>query len=255
MADFPDAFSLAGEVAMITGGGSGLGLGVALAFVAAGARVVIVGRRVDILQAAAEQLGPSASYETHDVTVHEKAPELIARIAQRIGPPTILVNNAGIHLKKPAVETSEAEFRAVMDTHVTAAFVLSRAVAPAMISRRKGSLLFMASMASYFGIPNVAAYSAAKAAYLGLVRSLAVELGPDGVRVNGIAPGWIETPMTTRAMGNDPARKARVLQRTPMGKLGHPSDIGWAAVYLCSNAAGFVNGVVLPVDGGALIGF
>jgi NAD(P)-dependent dehydrogenase (short-subunit alcohol dehydrogenase family) len=255
MADFHEAFSLAGEIAVITGGGSGLGLGVAQAFVAAGAKVVVVGRRTEVLHAAVEQLGPSASFEAHDVTAFDQAPDLIRRVADRAGQPTILVNNAGIHLKKAAVNTTEAEFRLVMDTHVTAAFALSRAVAPAMVERGHGSLLFMASMASYFGIPNVIAYSAAKSAYLGLVRSFAVELAPAGVRVNGIAPGWIDTPMTSRAMDNDPLRRARVLQRTPMGRLGSPSDIGWAAVYLCSPAAGFVNGVVLPIDGGALIGF
>jgi NAD(P)-dependent dehydrogenase (short-subunit alcohol dehydrogenase family) len=215
----------------------------------------LVGRRADVLEAAAHELGGGTTFESHDVTDTAAAPQLIERIVKHAGCPSILVNNAGIHLKKAAVDTTEAEFDAVMVTHVTAAFALSRATAQVMIPRGGGNLVFMASMASLMGIPKVVAYSAAKSAYIGLVRSLAVELAPEGIRVNAIAPGWIETPMLHKAMESDPRRKARVLERTPMGRLGHPEDIGWAAVYLCSPAAGFVNGVVLPVDGGAAIGF
>lgn len=253
--DSHQAFSLDGELALITGGGTGLGLGIARAFVAAGARVVLAGRREDILQAATAQLGSSSSYFTHDVTDVNAAPDLISRITGREGLPTILVNNAGNHLKKPAVDTTEAEFRAVLDTHVMAAFGLSRAVAPGMVQRGRGSILFMASMTSFFAMPNVIAYSTAKTAVLGLVRSLAIELAQSGVRVNAIAPGWIETPMLHNALDNDPPRKARILQRTPMARFGQPDDVGWAAVYLCSPAASYVNGVVLPIDGGATIGF
>ncbi len=255
MGDFQQAFSLAGELALITGGGTGLGFGMAQAFVAAGARVVLVGRRSDVLQEAAAQLGSAATFQVHDVTDTASAPALVSRISEQAGPPTILVNNAGTHLKKPAIDTSEAEFVALMNTHVTAAFALSRAIAPGMIERRHGNLLFMASMTSYMGMPNVIAYSTAKSAYLGLVRSFAIELAASGVRVNAIAPGWIETPMLHKALDNDPPRKARILQRTPMGRFGVPEDIGWAAVYLCSPAAKFVNGVILSVDGGAVIGF
>ena len=255
MSSFPNAFSLQGEIAVITGGGTGLGFGIAEAFVKAGAAVVLVGRRADVLAAAAERLGPSATFEAHDLTHVDRAPELISRISAHAGPPTILVNNAGIHLKKAALHTTEAEFRNVMETHVTAGFSLVRAAAPAMIDRGHGNVLFIASMASYFGIPHVIAYSAAKSAHLGLVRGLAVEFGARGIRVNAIAPGWIETPMLHKAMDADPDRKARVLGRTPMGRYGTAEEIGWAAVYLCSPAAAFVNGVVLPVDGGAVIGF
>jgi gluconate 5-dehydrogenase len=255
MLNFPEAFSLRGEIAVITGGGTGLGLGIAEAFVKAGASVVLVGRRAEVVAAAAERLGPTASFEAHDVTQVDRAPELVARISADTGPPTILVNNAGIHLKKAAMHTTEAEFRHVMETHVTAGFALVRATAPAMMERGHGSVIFIASMASYFGIPHAIAYSAAKSAHLGLVRGLAVELAPKGIRVNAIAPGWIETPMLHKAMEGDPDRKARVLGRTPMGRYGTSDEIGWAAVYLCSPAAAFVNGAILPVDGGAVIGF
>jgi NAD(P)-dependent dehydrogenase (short-subunit alcohol dehydrogenase family) len=248
-------FSLKGEVALITGGGSGLGLGVARCFVDAGAKVVLVGRRVDVLKKAARGLGRSAAFEVHDVTDVEAASGFIQRAAGHFGAISILVNNAGIHLKKPAIQITSAEFNAVYQTHVAAAFALSQAVLPEMMRRRHGNILFTASMASLFGIPLVAAYAAAKSAHLGLVRSLATEVSPRGVRVNAIAPGWIESDMMLKALNGDPARSKKILSRTPMKRFGTAQDVGLAATYLCSPAARFITGVVLPVDGGASIGF
>jgi len=248
-------FSLKGEIALITGGGSGLGLGIATCFVQAGAKVVLVGRRADVLKTAAKKLGRAASIEAHDITQMDQAEALVQRVTNRIGPISILVNNAGIHLKKLAVDTTPTEFNAVLQTHVVAAFALTRAVLPGMIKRKHGSILFTASMASLFGIPYVAAYSAAKSAYLGLVRSLATEVSPHGVRVNAIAPGWIESRMMRNALDGDPQRKAKILGRTPLNGFGQAEDVGWAATYLCAPAGRFVTGVVLPVDGGASIGF
>ena len=230
---FPAAFSLDGEVAVITGGGTGIGLAIAGAMRSAGARVVLVGRREAELAAAA----------------------LVERASAAAGPITCLVNNAGVHLKKAAVDTTPDEFGRVLQTHVLGAHALVRAVVPSMIARKSGSILFTASMASLFGIPLVIAYTAAKSAYVGMVRGYATEFSPHGVRVNAIAPGWIETEMSRKALAGDPARRDKVLGRTPMGRLGQPADIGWAAVYLTSPAAGFVTGVVLPVDGGVSIGF
>ena len=177
------------------------------------------------------------------------------RVAKEVGEISILVNNAGIHLKKPAIQTTDDEMLRVLQTHVIGAHALVRAVAPGMVRRKKGSVIFIASMASLMGLPFVMAYSAAKSAHLGMVRTLATELSPSGVRVNAIAPGWIETDMAAQAMANDPKRFERIVQRTPMGKFGAPEDVGMAAVYLCSPAAKFVTGIVLPVDGGASIGF
>lgn len=248
-------FSLEGEIALITGGGTGIGFGIAEAFVQAGARVILVGRRVEPLQAACAQLGSASSFESHDITATEEAPALIDRAAQRVGPITILVNNAGIHLKKPALETTALEFNAILQTHVVAAFALTRAALPQMIERKHGNILFIASMASLFGIPRVAAYSAAKSAYLGLVRTLATEVSAQGVRVNAIAPGWVESAMMRKALDDDPERSRKILERTPMNCFGRAEDIGLAAQYLCSEAARFITGVVLPVDGGASIGF
>ena len=248
-------FSLKGETALITGGGSGLGFGIAECFVAAGARVVLVGRRTDVLEKAAKKLGKAATFEPHDITALDEVDHLIQWISKNAGPISILVNNAGIHLKKPAVETTIAEFNTVLQTHVVAAFSLTRAVLPQMIQRKHGNILFTASMASLFGVPLVVAYSAAKSAYLGMVRSLATEVSPQGVRVNAIAPGWIESDMMLNAFNGDPNRSKKILARTPMNCFGTAKDVGLAATYLCSPAARFVTGVVLPVDGGASVGF
>jgi len=250
-----EAFSLEGETALITGGGTGLGFGIASAFVSCGARVVLIGRRESVLAEAASSLGPQAVYEVHDINRLDKAVSLIERVSSRVGSVSILVNNAGIHLKKPFLDTSDQELLDVLQTHLLGAYALSRAAARPMVARGHGALVFLASMVSLLGIPNVVAYTVAKSAYVGLVRSLSSELSPHGVRVNAIAPGWIDTPMLHQALDNDPARKARILTRTPMARFGSPEDIGWAAAYLCSRAGRFVTGVVLPVDGGASIGF
>jgi NAD(P)-dependent dehydrogenase (short-subunit alcohol dehydrogenase family) len=252
---FPSVFSLEREIAVITGGGTGIGLAIAGSMASAGARVVLVGRREAELKAAVKAIGSRASYVIHDVTQLDEAAPLVARIGKEVGPITCLVNNAGIHLKKAAVDTTPEEFERVLRTHVFGAHALTRAVVPSMIERKSGSILFTASMASLFGIPLVIAYSAAKSAYVGMVRGYATEFSPHGVRVNAIAPGWIETEMSRKALDGDPTRRDKILGRTPMGKLGKPHDIGWAAVYLTSPAAAFVTGVILPVDGGISVGF
>lgn len=249
-------FSLENETALITGGGTGLGFGIAQCLVRAGARVVLVGRREAVLVEACVELGELATFVVGDITVTAGATDLIAKAEATSGSPlTILCNNAGIHAKKLAVDTSPEEFSAVMQTHVVAAHALTRAVLPGMLERKHGNILFTASMASFLGIPMVMAYSAAKTAMLGMVRSLSAEVSAGGVRVNAIAPGWVDTPMTRKALAGDQARIDKILGRTPMGRFGDPDDIGNAAVYLCSPAAKFITGVVLPVDGGASIGF
>lgn len=250
-----NVFSLKGETALITGGGSGLGLAIARCFVEAGAHVVLVGRRETELDQAVKELGPLAAYVVFDVTELDQIEDLITRITYQFGPLTILVNNAGIHLKKKAEDTTVQEFQSVLDTHLLGSFALTRAVLPKMKEQNHGNILFIASMASIIGIPEVSAYAAAKSAIVGLTRTLATELSADGIRVNAIAPGWIESPMSQKALSQDPERLQRVLTRTPMHRMGRPEDIGWAAVYLCSPAAQFITGVLLPVDGGVSIGF
>ncbi len=248
-------FSLEGEVALITGGGTGIGYSVAECMITQGAQVIIIGRREDVLADAVSALGDRASYYVHDLTDFAAAPGLVAQICGDIGPVSILVNNAGVHLKKPVTETSVDGFQGVLNTHLTGAFALSKAVVPGMQQMKHGSLIFMASMTALMGMPYVVAYAAAKSAYLGVVRTLASELAADGIRANAIAPGWIETPMLHQALDGDKARTQKILNRTPLARFGEPSDIGWTAAYLCSPAAKFITGQLIAVDGGASIGF
>lgn len=249
-------FQLEGETALITGGGSGLGFAIARCMARVGASVVLVGRREEQLRTAAVEIGERATFVAHDVTEFDRARALVKGAADVAGSPvSILVNNAGVHCKKTVEETTSEDFQAVLNTHLCAAHALNRAVIPGMRERRHGSILLTASMASLFGIPLVVAYSSAKSAYLGMARSMAAELSGTGIRINAIAPGWIETPMLRKALDGDKARTNKILDRTPMGTFGTPEDIGWAAVYLASPAAKFITGVCLPVDGGASIGF
>jgi NAD(P)-dependent dehydrogenase (short-subunit alcohol dehydrogenase family) len=250
-----NAGSLEGQVALVTGGATGLGMGIAQTFVAQGARVVLCSRNEAQLKEAADELGANTTYRRHDVTDFDAAEGLVAEIEASVGPVSILVNNAGVHQKKPSETVTTEEFQQVLNVHVLGAHALTTAVGKRMLQRKSGSILFIASMASLFGIPYVLAYSTAKAGYLGMVRNLATEWGPTGVRVNAIAPGWIESAMTRKALDSDPARKNKILGRTPLGCLGDPKDIGEAAAFLCSPAAKFITGVCLPVHGGASIGF
>jgi len=250
-----DKTALVGRVALVTGGGSGLGLAIAASLAEAGASVVIAGRRADMLEEAVARVGVERCRAVAgDVTRAADRRRMVAYAVETFAAPvSILVNNAGIHLKKPAMETTDEEFESVMQTHVNAAFALAREVAAPMRRTGQGSILFIASMASLMGIPQIVAYTAAKSAILGITRALAAEWSPD-IRVNAITPGWIDTPMLHRAMNADPERRRRVLARTPMQAFGMASDIGSAAVFLSSDAARFITGTALVVDGGASIG-
>ncbi|WP_079911003.1 SDR family NAD(P)-dependent oxidoreductase [Paenibacillus sp. 32352] len=251
-----EIFSLAGERALITGGATGLGLAMSQCFQAAGAEVIMVGSGCgEERTKLAEAMGEGVYYRSFDVADTKRTELFIQEVEETIGPVSILVNNAGNHCKKPIEETTDEDFQAVMDVHLLGAFSLCRALVPRMRQRNKGNIIFQASMTSFIGQPHVIAYASAKSAYLGMVRTLASETSAYGIRVNGIAPGWIESAMLRKALDGDEPRTQRILGRTPMKTFGEPHDIGWAAVYLASPAASFVNGAVLPVDGGALIGF
>jgi gluconate 5-dehydrogenase len=249
-------FSLENETALITGGGTGIGFGIARCMVAAGASVVLVGRRESELANACTGLGDRASFVSQDVTRFDELPALVQSAEDAAGTPvSILVNNAGIHLKKLAVDTTPEEFQTVLNTHLLAAHALTRAVIPGMLERGHGSILFTSSMAAFMGVPQVIAYAAAKSAFFGMVSTLSAELSSQGVRVNAIAPGWIFSEMSSKALDSDPARKVKVMSRIQMGRMGQPEDIGNAAVFLSSPAAAYITGVTLPVDGGAVVSF
>ncbi len=250
-----NVFSLTGKNVLITGGGSGLGLAMARCMTKAGARVVVINRDAQKARAAVAELGGETDWRSFDVSDAHAAQAFIDGVIGDFGRIDVLINNAGNHCKKPIEQMTIEDFESVLDVHVVGSFALAKAVVPYMKQQGSGSILFTASMTSFLGQPNVTGYAAAKSAFLGLIHGMATELSPAGIRVNGIAPGWIDTPMLRKAIEGDDERKNKILGRTPMKKFGEPDDIGWAATYLASDAAKFVNGHVLIVDGGALIGF
>src|SRR5690606_7895686 len=248
-------FSLKNKLALITGGGAGIGLEIARCMIVAGARVVITGRTESKLIAAVKELGSSALYRIHDVTAHSTHEALIRELEENVGNIDILVNNAGINMKKNALEVSNEEFASIINTNLNSVFALTRVTAKSMVKRGKGVILMISSMAAYYGIDRVVAYAASKSGIEGMVKVLASDLSPYGIRINAIAPGFIETSMMKTAFGSDPDRMHKAMDRTPLGRFGKPEDVGWAAVYLASDEANFITGVSLRVDGGNAIGF
>jgi NAD(P)-dependent dehydrogenase (short-subunit alcohol dehydrogenase family) len=243
------------KIAIVTGGGSGLGLAIAKAFTQNNILTIIVGRDEEKLKAASQQLGQKCFYKICDLSNLATIPALIENIINEFGQIDILVNNAGINQKKNFIEVTDEEFNRVLTTNITAVFSISREVVKHMLPRNSGCIINISSMAAQYGLPKVIAYSASKTAIDGMTRAMAVELSPHGIRVNAIAPGFIYSAMTAKALDSDPERKAKVFNRTPMGRMGQPEDIGAAALYLASDGANFVTGIVLPVDGGNSIGF
>lgn len=248
-------FSLKGKLALITGGGTGIGLGISKAMSEAGATIVITGRREAVLKDAVQQLGGEARYFVNDISDKKSIPALVETINKEVGAIDILVNNAGMHLKKQAQDTTDEEFEDLLQTNLLSVFALTRECARGMIQRKSGSILFIGSMAGNFGVDRVVAYGTSKAALTGLMQNLVTEYSKDNVRVNVIAPGWIESPMFHNAINADPERKAKITGRIAMNGFGSVEDIGNAAVFLSSAGARYITGVVLSVDGGATVNF
>jgi len=243
------------KIAIVTGGASGLGLATTQRFVEAGIKTIIIGRDENKLRTAANTFGELCSYKVCDLSDIATIPALVNEIVSEFGVPDILVNNAGINMKKPFADVTDQDFQSIIQTNLTSVFVLSREVVKQMLPTGSGCIVNISSMASQYGIPYVIAYTATKSAIEGMTRAMATELSPEGIRVNCVAPGFIATDMSARALDNDPNRKQKVLSRTPMGKLGVPEDIADAVLFLASDAAKYITGVVLPVDGGNSIGF
>jgi len=244
-----------GKVAIVTGGGSGIGLAIAEKFTQAGIETIIVGRDEKKLQRAKEKLGEHCHPMVCDVSDLSSIPPFICSIIKQFGQIDILVNNAGINMKKEFTDVTDEDFQKIITTNLTAVFTISREVVKQMLIQKSGSIIHISSMAAQYGLPKVIAYSASKTAIDGMTRAMAVELSPKGIRVNAIAPGFIITDMTDKALNSDPERKAKVFNRTPMGYMGQTSDIGDAALFLAGDASKYITGVVLPVDGGNSIGF
>ena len=250
-----EAFSLEGKTALITGGGTGIGLGIAKEFINAKAKVILTGRREDVLKNACETLGKNAHYVVADLSILDAIPTLVTDIESKFGAIDILVNNAGIHLKKWAQETTDEEFLKIIQTNLLSVFALTREVAKGMLERKNGSIILISSMAGLFGIDRVSAYGTSKTALIGLMNNLVTEYSRDNVRINCIAPGWITSDMFLNTINQDQERKQKIINRIALPDFGKPEDIGNAAVYLSSQAGRYVTGVVLPVDGGASVNF
>lgn len=250
------SFNLIGKTALITGGGKGIGLAIAKYFVDAGAKIIITGRNEATLKKACESMGEDALYIAHDITDFKSYDALLDKLVVMTPSIDVLVNNAGINLKKWAVDTSVEEFQTIINTNLTGVHALTAEVLKQfMIPQKSGSIIYIASMASLFGIPQVIAYASAKSGVIGMMRTLAVEVGVHNIRANAIAPGWIETDMSAKAMASDPQRKEKILNRTPLGAFGKVDDIAAASIFLASDAAAFITGAIIPVDGGISIGF
>ena len=243
------------RVALVTGGASGLGFAIARKFISHDVVTVITGRDGQKLDDAKKSLGDLCVPLKMDVTELDKIPAHIQQIMATYHRIDILVNNAGINMKKDFVDVTNEEFQRILMTNLTGVFALSREVAKVMISQKRGSIINISSMAAHYGLPKVVAYGASKAAIEGMTRIMAVELSPDGVLVNCIAPGFIKTPMSSTALNNDPDRKRRVLERTPIGELGSPEDVAKTAYFLASEENAYITGAIIPVDGGNSIGF
>ena len=241
--------------AIVTGANAGLGFAIAKKLCDKGIITYVNGRNEEKTNKACEQLGSNAKPFILDLNNLEEIPASIEGIAKEAGSIDILVNNAGINMKKELLDVTDEEFQSIIHTNVTSVFVMTREVSKYMKAQNGGSIINISSMAAHYGIPKVIAYSASKTAVEGMTRAMAVDLAQFSIRVNCIAPGFIKTNMSSKALDSEPERKNKVLSRTPMGKLGEPSDIADAVYYYASNESKFTTGTVLPIDGGNSIGF
>ncbi len=248
-----DLFALDGKVAVVTGGNGGIGLGMARGLARAGARVAVVGRNAEKSAAAVAELaalGSDAFAVEADVSSGAGAASMVAAVLESAGRIDILVNNAGTNVRKRPEDLSEDEWRFVVDTNLTSAFVCSKACYPHMKAAGAGKVLNNGSMMSIFGAPWSPVYAATKGGMVQLTKSLATAWAPDNIQVNCFLPGWIDTDLTRRARREIDGLHERVLARTPAGRWGQIDDFQGLAVFLSSPASDFLTGTAIPLDGG-----
>ena len=249
MSDF-----LKGKIAVITGASRGLGRAMALSLGESGVRLALVARdeaKLAEVAAAVRETGAEAECYRVDVTSEAEVLELESQVRRRLGRAQILINNAGVNLRKLVTDFTYQEWRTVLDTNLTGAFLMCRSFVPHMQGTGYGRILNMTSIMSHVSLPERIAYSSSKAGLLGLTRALALELASDGITVVGISPGPFATEMNTSLI-NDPAKNAQFLQSIPVGRWGRVEDIGALARFLCSEEASFITGTDIVIDGGWL---
>lgn len=248
-------FNLSGKRVLITGGTHGLGMAMAKGLASAGAELIINGHSPEKMEGALTEYrmsGFQASGYLFDVTNEEAVKENILRIEKEKGTIDILINNAGIIKRIPAVEMEAADFRTVVDVDLVAPFIVSKEVAKGMIQRRAGKIINICSMMSELGRNTVSAYAAAKGGLKMLTKNLATEWAPYNIQVNGIGPGYFATEQTAPIRKDGHPFNDFIINRTPAGRWGDPEDLAGAAIFLASKASDFVNGQIIYVDGGIL---
>ena len=243
-------FDLKGRVAIVTGGNGGIGLGMARGLAGAGARVVVAGRNREKSAAAREELGAGALAIDVDVTREDSVVSLVRRTVEQCGRVDILVNNAGINIRKPAESLSLAEWREVIDTNLTSAYLCSHEVYPEMKKAGGGKIVNIGSMMSIFGAGFAPAYAASKGGIVQFTKACASGWAKDNIQVNAVLPGWIDTALTRRAREQIPGLHENVLKRTPAARWGTSDDFHGIAVFLASGASDFITGAAITVDGG-----